>query len=319
MPSNADRRAIVVGHRGQDGQLLTKLLLGRGYGVLGLDRGVTDALGGASYSGEVLLDQPQTVFEAVRAFGPTEVYYLAAHHVSSEGGPATDVYGDSLAGATVNITGPLHFLEALRRHAPKGRMFFASSSLIFGSSPAQQPQNESTPVAPDEPYGWQKALTGRACAGYRRLHGVFASVGILYNHESSLRPPQFLSMKLVHAAVRASRGATEKLVVGNLDAVVDWGFAGDYVDAFTRILALDTPDEFVVATGEAHTVRDFARIAFARVNLDWERYLTVDPGLLSRKAGARVGDSGKLRRATGWKPAISFEQLVQSLVDEAAR
>lgn len=299
--------------------MLVRRLLARGDSILGVDRGVTERLGEVTWRGELVLDRPQAVFEAVQGFQPNEIYYLAAQHSSSGDKLEADVYSDALASSNANVGGPLHFLEALRRHAPSGRMFFASSSLVFGSSPAQQPQTEATALAPDEPYGWQKALSGHACQQYRRRNGIFASVGFLYNHESSLRPRQFLSSKLVHAAVRASRGATEKVVVGNLDAVVDWGWAEDFVDAFIRVLALDEPDDFVIATGVPHTVRDFARIAFAHLNLDWQTYVTVDSSLLSRSIGLRVGDSRKLSMATGWRPSVSFEQMVRNLVDQAAR
>ena len=317
--SGEAQRAIVIGHRGQDGQLLTRLLCTRGYQVLGVDRGLTEALGGLPKASDVALDQPETVREAVRALQPREIYFLAAHHGSSEAGPPPDTYREALDGATVNLTAPLHFLDAIQRFSPASRMFFASSSLVFGSNPAQQPQDESSPIAPEEPYGWQKALTSHACTQYRRRFGTFASVGILYNHESSLRAPQFLSAKLVRAAVAAKKGQAQPLVLGNLDAVVDWGYAPDFVEAFTRVLALDDSGDFVIATGEPHTVRELAAIAFGHLGLDWQAHVTTDSSLLTRKAGARVGDASKLRKATGWKPSISFEQMVRSLVDEAAR
>ncbi|MHB8877667.1 MAG: GDP-mannose 4,6-dehydratase, partial [Myxococcaceae bacterium] len=314
----SSRRAIIVGHLGQDGRLLTRLLQDRGYGLVGVGRSRTDAFGSVSFTGEVRLDQPATIARAVRELVPDEIYYLAAHHASSEAQPALELREELLTGQAVNFEGVVHFLEAVRLHAPAARLFFASSSLVFGTSPERQPQDESTVFAADEPYGWQKALASHACRQYRRRYGTYASVGILYNHESAFRPPQFLSMKIVRAAVLASRGSTDGLVLGDLDVSVDWGYSPDYVEAFTRILALEEPSDFVIATGEPHTVRELATVAFSHVGLDWQRYVTVDSSLLSRRAATRVGDSSKLRRATGWRPSLSFEQMVRLLVDQVS-
>ena len=313
----SNRLAVVVGHQGQDGRLLTELLRGRGYDILGIGRAKLDAWGELPNVAPCSLDQPQTVFEIVRKLRPHEIYYLAAHHASSQDRTTLDLHRDYQAGLTVNVTGLLHFLEAIRLYSAASRLFFASSSLIFGNDPRQTPQNDSTQVAPEEPYGLYKALAGEVCKDYRRQHGVFASVGILFNHESHLRSPQFLSMKIVRAAVAASRGATEPLVVGSLDATVDWGYAPDYVDAFTRILALEQPDNFVVATGVAHTVRDFAAAAFGRVNLDWTKHVVQNPSVLTRLRSGRVGDPSKLQRLSGWRPSLTFEEMVATLVDQA--
>ncbi len=287
--------------------------------MLGVARSVTEAIGDVPQAGTVVLDQPDTIARAVRAVRPDEIYYLAAHHSPSQATPVANLHGDLRAGHTTNVAGLLGFLEAVRLHAPRSRVFFASSSLVFGGSPVQQPQDESTPVAPDEPYGWQKALSAHACAEYRRRHRVHAAVGILYNHESELRAPQFLSAKIVHAAVRAGRGERGQLVLGDLDGAVDWGYAPDFVEAFTRILALEEPDDFVIATGTPHTVREFAALAFGHLGLDWQHHVTTDPALLARRPGARVGNSAKVRRATGWRPSVTFEQMVHLLVDQAAR
>ena len=314
----SNRVSIVIGHQGQDGRLLTELLRRRGYDVLGVGRARLDAWGDIPQVEQCCLDQPQDVFETVRRLKPHEIYYLAAHHASSQSLATVDVHRDYQTSLTVNVAGVLNFLEAIRLHSAASRLFFASSSLIFGNDPRQTPQNDTTQVAPEEPYGLCKALAGEVCKDYRRQHGVFASVGILFNHESHLRQPQFLSMKIVQAAVAASRGATKPLVVGNLDAVVDWGYAPDYVDAFTRILALEQPDDFVVATGAGHTVRDFAAAAFGRLNLDWTKHVVQDRTVLTRLRSGRVGDPSKLQRLTGWRPSLAFEEMVATLVDQAA-
>jgi GDPmannose 4,6-dehydratase len=315
----SSHRAIIVGHQGQDGRLLNLLLRRRGYDIVGVGRAGLDKWGDVPDLAPCFLDQPQSILDTVRSFQPHEIYYVAAHHASSQTqATVVDLHRDYQTGVTVNVCGLLHFLEAMRLHAPASRLFYASSSLIFGNDPRQTPQNETTPVAPEEPYGFLKCLAGEACKDYRRRHGEYASVGILFNHESHLRAPQFLSTKLVRAAVAASLGATEPLVVGNLDATVDWGYAPDYVDAFTRILALEQPDDFVVATGAAHSVRDFAAAAFGALELDWTKHVVQDVSVLARSRSGRVGDPSKLQRMTGWRPSLTFKDMVAALVKQAA-
>ena len=314
----SNRVAIIVGYQGQDGSLLSNLLRQRDYTVLGIGRESMESWGAIPTQEPCCLDDAQSIFDLVISLQPLEIYYLAAHHASSQARKADDIHSDYQLNMAVNTVGLLHFLEAIRLYSPKTRLFFASSSLIFGSQPLQAQQDELTQVAPGEPYGLCKALAGQICKDYRRQHSIFASVGILYNHESSLRSPQYLSMKIVEAALAASRGASQPLMVGSLDAVVDWGYAPDYVDAFTRILALDAPDDFVVATGAAHTVRDFAAVAFGCLGLDWQQYVVQDPSILTRSRSGRVGDSSKLRRLTGWQPSLPFEEMVVLLVDQVS-
>lgn len=311
------RNAIIIGHEGQDGRLLTRLLLQRGYDLLGIGRSTLDHWGAMAYREEFRLDCSNSVCDLVRSLQPQELYYLAAHHASSQARQSEDLHEDYQLSLGVNVTGVLHFLEAIRCHSPQSRFFFASSSLIYGNRPQQSPQDETTQVAPEEPYGLCKALSGQMCRDYRARHRLFASVGILFNHESCLRPSQYLSTKIISAAVAASRGEIKPLVVGSLDAIVDWGYAPDYVDAFTRILALEAPGDFVVASGVAHTVRDFAATAFARVGLDWSKYVLQDPAVLTRSRSGRVGDPSKLRRITGWCPSLTFKEMVALLIDQA--
>jgi GDPmannose 4,6-dehydratase len=314
----SDRRAIIVGSRGQDGQLLTRLLRNRGDAVLGIGRNSVDIWGQLPRPAACRVDDLRTVCDTVRAVQPDEVYYLAAHHGSSETRALGDSHRNFIDGMAVNVAGVVNFLEALRQHAPRGRLFYASSSLVFGNQPQRTPQDETTPLTPDEPYGLCKALGSQACQEYRQRHGVFACVGILFNHESELRPPSFLSMKIAQAAVAASRGKSAPLVLGSLDAVVDWGFAPDFVEAFRRILALDDPDDFVIATGVVHTVRDFVAAAFRHVGLDWQAHVVEDRSVLARARSGRVGNPARLRRRTGWHTSVSFEEMVHKLVDGVA-
>ena len=293
-------REIIVGCDGQDGRLLRDHLVRRGCEVIGVGRRTLD-IGDAA---------------AVRAFvarvAPDAIYYLPAVHHSSQELTQTDdvaLFRDSLA---VHVTGLIHFLEA----ASGARLFYAASSHVFGDYPPEpQPADETTPFAPSCIYGITKAAGVHACR-YYRARGVYAATGILYNHESALRRPQFVSQKIVQAARRIRDGSGEKLELGTLAAAVDWGYAPDFVDAFHRILQLDRPDDFVVATGETHTVGEFAQLAFATLGLDWTAHVSERPGLLGKRVVTRVGNAAKLARATGWRPSVSFAQMIELLVGD---
>jgi GDPmannose 4,6-dehydratase len=262
----------------------------------------------------VSIAEPEAVDEAVRRFRPDEIYYLAAHHRSSEAceeAPGAEL----LAGLKVNVTGLVHFLEAMRLHAPRARLFYASSSLIYGVRNVDERQDESTASSPACAYGLMKALGMQACRSYRD-RGLFACAGILYNHESAYRPPGFLTQKVIRAALRIGGGSPEKLALGDLDAIVDWSYAPDFIDAFVRILDLDGPRDFIVSSGEGHTVREFVSIAFEHVGLDWREHVTVAPGTLTRRASVRIGDPRRLRQETGWCPSMDFSALVARLIED---
>lgn len=306
---------MVIGSRGQDGRLLGELLKARGDAVVGLGRDSIDPDPSLPSVDPVCLADRMSVDSAIAAIQPDQIYYLAAHHRSSEE-TARDPLNDIAASLDVNARGVVHVLAAIARHRPGCRLFFASSSLIFGDRPAESPQTESTPASPAEPYALCKQLASIACRRARESCGIFASVGVLYNHESRFRGEHFLSRKIVRAAVDAASGSADPLAIGDLDAAADWSDAGDFVDAFTRILDLDEPGDFIVASGRLHTVRDFLDVAFSRVGLDWQRHVVEIPGLLSRRRSGVVGDSSKLRRLTGWTPRWSFEAMVSRLVDE---
>jgi GDPmannose 4,6-dehydratase len=311
------KKAIVVGSEGQDGRLLFDLLSRRDYGVFGVGRDAVRGLTeGIAAPVEVL--NGANVAEAVQRVVPDEIYYLAAvHHSSQEvsGDFPRALFRDSF---NVNVNGLLNFLEAMRLHAPKSRLFYAASSHVFGV-PAASPQNENTPLAPRCVYGITKTAGVRCCGFYRENYGIFAACGILYNHESSYRRAEFVTSKIVRSAVRIKHGQSEKLTLGDLSAKVDWGYAPDYVHAMTRILSLEKPEDFVIASGEAHSVREFVEIAFEAAGLDWKNHVTEDASMIGKSRLGLVGDSSKLRRMTGWSPTVNFKEMVRLLVEEAIK
>lgn len=298
--TDSGRKAIIVGARGQDGRYLHELLEKRGYRVCGIGRRDADVTDAAC------------VRNLVASFRADEIYLLAAHHHSAESRFESDdvLFGKSQA---VHVTATVNFLEAVASDAPKTRLFFASSSHVFpGAGPRLL--DESSQTAPRSIYAITKYAGMLACRYYREQRGIFASCGILFNHESRLRPPHFLSRKIALAAARIADGQRAELELGNLDAVVDWGYAPDYVEAMHRIMQLDHPDDYVVATGIPHTVRDFVDLAFQCAGLDYRQHVRVRPDLLTKGVEVRLGDAGHLRRQTGWQPTVAFEEMVRRMV-----
>jgi GDPmannose 4,6-dehydratase len=296
-------RALVVGSDGQDGRILSDRLRREGSETIGVGRD-TD-----------ILDR-DAVARLVSEFRPDEVYYLAAVHHSAEDRESLggrDLYASS---HRVHVEGLLNFLEALRRERAPAHLVYAASCLVFGE-PSASTQDESTPLAPVCIYGITKTTGTYCCRLYRKSAGVRASVGILYNHESPLRKPDFVSKKIVRTAVDIRRGQASKLVLGDLSAVNDWGWAEDTVDAMIRIARLDAPDDFVVATGEPHTVADFVEAVFTRAGLDWKRHVEEDRSRIARRRPPLIGDSSRLRERTGWKPRVGFEEMAARLWDAA--
>lgn len=296
------KRVVIVGAGGQDGRLLEPALRAAGYEVIGLRRGGP---------GPELGDRA-AVAEAVRDWQPSEIYYLAAYHHSSQehtGADPAEILARSFA---VHVTGLVHYLDAMRVHSPATRLFYAASSLVFGDPPSLV-QTEDTPFSPRCPYGISKAAGVYVCRHYRWTHRVFAAAGILYNHESRYRPERFVSQKIVQSALRIARGEQDRLTLGDLSARIDWGYAGDFTDAMVRILALPEPDDFIVATGETHTVQEFVERVLARLGLDWRQHVVEDPSLLGRRKAPMAGDASRLRTRTGWTPSVDFEGLVDRL------
>ncbi len=307
--------ALVTGIAGQDGSYLAELLLAKGYRVVGVRRPTNPDLGRIAHIldrvelREVdLMDEAQLIglLEGVR---PAEVYNLAGHSFVPTSWDAPD--------STVVTTGvgALRLLEAIRIVDRSIRFYQASSSELFGN-PRESPQSEATPPNPRNPYGAAKTFAHFSVVNAREHHHLFAVSGILYNHESPRRGPEFLTRKVTDAAARISLGLADSLSIGNLDAQRDWGFAGDYVDAMWRMLQEDEPSDFVVATGVLHTVRDVCEIAFRRVKLDAEQYLVVDPAFARPPESVPlVGDPSKARRQLGWEPTVPFEALIEMMVD----
>jgi GDPmannose 4,6-dehydratase len=310
------RKALVTGIGGQDGSLLAELLLERGYGVIGVVRPETreypnlEAVADRIELLEAdLLDQG-SLEGAIAAARPREIYNLAAPSFV----PAS--WERPVETAEFAAVGATSVLEAIRAVDPAIRFYQASSSEIFGE-PRETPQTENTPLAPVTPYGVAKAYAHYIVGSYRRRYGLFACSGILYNHESPRRPLEFVPRKVARAAAAISLGLEEELPLGDLDARRDWGYAGDYVRAMWLMLQQDAPDDYVVATGTAHSVRELVECAFAHVGLDWQEHVRVDPALQRGRAELHrlVGDASKARERLGWQPELDFTGLVQLLVD----
>jgi GDPmannose 4,6-dehydratase len=287
-------RALVTGHLGQDGWYLAELLRAKGYDVVGLGRGDVD-----------VLDQ-HALADVLREHMPREVYNLASPSFVPRS------WEHPVETAEFAAVGVTSLLEAVRVVNPKIRLYQASSSEIFGE-PVEVPQTERTPLAPVTPYGVAKAYGHFILNSYRRRYGLHASGGILYNHESPRRPLDFLPSKVAHAAANIAAGVQSELVLGDLDAQRDWGYAGDYVEAMWLMLQQDEPGDYVIATGRTHTVRDCVQIAFDEAGVDdWERYITIDPAFLRpAEVDQLIGDPAKAKELLGWEPKTSFEELIR--------
>lgn len=298
------RRCAIIGHRGQDGRLLEENLRRAGHSVTGVGRGDFDLLSR----------------DAVRTFlaknQPEEIYYLAAYHHSSEDRIEMDDAELFRLSFDTHVHGLISFLEGLRQSASGAHLFYAASSHVFGQ-PEESPQTERTAFRPQNIYGISKAAGVEACRFYRQQHGVAAATGFLYNHESPFRSQKFVSQKIVQKAVQIARGEANKLVLGDLSAMIDWGYAPDFVDAMTRIVRLPEAGDFVVATGELHSVGEFVQIAFDQVGLDWRQHVEENPSVIKRRTAPFLGDATKLRRLTGWSPTVNFAKLVEILIKSA--
>lgn len=305
--------ALIIGHEGQDGACLRRLLREKGCAVAGTGRETVDS-DLPRLKRPLDLGSDASVREAIEGLRPDEIYFLAAFHHSSEEAPVRD--GDLIAESfAVNVLAFNRVLAAVAEASPASRVFYASSSRVFGE-PAIPVQDENTPLNPVCAYGISKAAGTRLCRYYRD-RGVAASCGILYNHESPWRSPRFVSRKVVRAAVRISRGSREKLVLGDLNAQVDWGYAPDYMEAAWRILQLEQPGDFVVGTGILHSVRELVETAFGLLGLEWRDHVIERGASLNHPAGRMplCADSRKLRALTGWQPRVGFEQMIRIMIE----
>jgi GDPmannose 4,6-dehydratase len=314
-------RALITGITGQDGLYLGELLTAKGYEVFGLVRGQSNpkiAMVERIIPGVQLLEGDLTdlssLIGALEIAQPDEVYNLAAISFVGLSWRQAELTGE------ITGMGVLRMLEAIRistsNDMARVRFYQASSSEMFGKV-REVPQRETTPFHPRSPYGVAKTFGHYMTVNYRESYGAHATSGILFNHESERRGTEFVTRKVTRAVARIALGVQDNLALGNLDARRDWGFAGDYVEAMWRMLQQDVPDDYVVATGETHSIRELLEIAFARAGLpDWEKYVEQDPRFFRpAEVDLLIGDASKAHDVLGWRPTVGFQELVERMVD----
>lgn len=312
------KKALICGISGQDGALLARLLLDKGYQVVGTSRdaevsrfsnlerlGISRRVRTCSMT----LNDFRSVIQVLKDSEPDEIYNLAGQTSVGLSFAQPVETLESIAFGTLNL------LEALRFTGSGARLYNAASSECFGETSAETPANEETPFQPRSPYGVAKATAFWTVANYREAYGLFASSGILFNHESPLRPERFVTRKVVRAAVRIADGSGERLKLGALDVVRDWGWAEEYVDAMWRMLQLDRPADFVIATGRSHSLEYFVARCFELLGLDWRDHVETDPGLLRATDIAHShGDPAKAHRLLGWNAEVDFDAMLRRLI-----
>ncbi|MCC6847279.1 MAG: GDP-mannose 4,6-dehydratase [Deltaproteobacteria bacterium] len=310
------KRALITGITGQDGSYLAEFLLANGYEVYGMVRRAStenferiepfrDRI--RLVQGDLL--DPMSLITLLEEIRPQELYNLAAQSF------VPTSWKQPVLTAEFDAIGVTRALEAIRLVDRQIRFYQASSSEMFGKV-REVPQSELTPFHPRSPYGVAKVYAHYITVNYRESYGIFACSGILFNHESPRRGKEFVTRKVTDGAARIHLGLQAELRLGNLEARRDWGFAGDYVDAMWRMLQQSEPDDYVVATGESHTVAELAEIAFRHVGLDWKQYVREDPSLKRpAEVDLLVGDASKAKARLGWKPRVSFPELIGMMVD----
>lgn len=314
------KKALITGITGQDGGYLSELLLEKGYEVHGIVRRVAledpeqrmwrirhilDRL--VIHSGS--MESNASIFNIVEEVKPDECYHLAAQSFVSYS------FEDEFSTIATNVNGTHYVLSAIYRKAPKCKFYFAGSSEMFGKV-SQTPQDENTPFHPRSPYGISKVVGFHLTRNYREAHGLFAVSGIFFNHESPRRGFEFVTRKITSSATKIKLGLEQTIKLGNLDAKRDWGHAKDYVKAMWLMLQQDEPDDYVIATGKCHSVREFLEVAFSYVGLDYRDYIVIDKSLY-RPAEVYMlqGNASKAHKKLGWTPSILFEDLVKEMVD----
>ena len=316
------KRAFITGVTGQDGSYLAELLLGKGYEVHGLIRrsssfntGRLDAIYRDPHETGVRfrmhygdLSDSGSLVNLIRDLEPDEIYHLGAQSHVKVSFEIPEYTADATAMGTIRM------LEAIRASGVATKFYQAGSSEMFGSSPP--PQNESTPFHPRSPYSVSKVFAHWATVNYREAYSMFCANGILFNHESPRRGETFVTRKISRAVARIKAGVQEELFLGNLDAKRDWGYAPDYVEAMWLMMQHEEPLDLVIATGESHTVREFVEAAFGYAELDWERYVRVDPNYFRPAEVVDLqGDPARAKSVLGWEPRVRFEELVRIMVD----
>jgi len=310
------KTALITGITGQDGSYLAEFLLEQGYHVVGMvRRSSTVTFGRIEHIQDRitlvhgdLLDQTSLI-DIMREHQPDEIYNLAAQSFVPVSWKQPVLTGEFTA------LGVTRMLEAMRTAAPEARFYQASSSEMFGKV-REVPQNENTPFYPRSPYGVAKVYGHWITVNYRESYGLFACSGILFNHESPRRGLEFVTRKVTHGVAQIKLGLAHELRLGNLDARRDWGYAGDYVKAMWLMLQQDEPDDYVVGTGETHSVRELCQVAFDYVGLDWKQYVVSDPKFYRpAEVDLLVSDPAKARAKLGWQPEVSFQELIQMMVE----
>ena len=316
------KKALITGVTGQDGSYLSELLLSKGYEVHGLIRRsssfntqrLDDIYRDPHESGVRFLmhygdlSDSGSLINLIRNLEPDEIYHLGAQSHVKVSFDIPEYTADTTA------MGAIRILEAIRASGVQTRFYQASSSEMFGAAPP--PQSEATPFYPRSPYGVSKVFAYWATVNYREAYGMYACNGILFNHESVRRGETFVTRKITRAVARIKAGLQDKLYLGNLEARRDWGFAPEYVEAMWRMLQQDDPEDFVIATGEAHSVQEFVELAFARADLDWRSHVEVDPRYLRpAEVDDLRGDASKAEKLLGWRSGTRFDQLVALMVD----
>ena len=314
------KRALITGITGQDGSYLAEFLLAKGYEVHGIVRRVAlEDTEHRLWRIRHLLDKVTlhpgslesyaSVFKIVESIKPVECYHLAAQSFVSYS------FEDEFTTINTNINGTHYVLSAIKEKAPLCRFYFAGSSEMFGLV-KEVPQNEDTPFHPRSPYGISKVAGFDLTRNYREAYGLFACSGILFNHESPRRGFEFVTRKISVGVAKIKNGLTDSLVLGNLDAKRDWGYASDYVTAMWLMLQQDKPDDYVIATGETHSVREFARIAFECAGLNWKKYVKIDNSFYRpAEVNLLIGDYRKAARKLKWHPKVKFRELVEMMVN----
>lgn len=314
------KKALITGITGQDGSYLAEFLLSKGYEVHGIVRRVAiedpehrlwrikDILDRIHlHAGS--LESFASIFNVVDKVKPDEIYHLAAQSFVSYS------FEDEFSTIGTNINGTHYVLASMKERAPQCRFYFAASSEMFGNA-TETPQNETTSFHPRSPYGISKVAGYHLTTNYRQAYGLYAVSGICFNHESPKRGFEFVSRKVSNTVARIKLGLAKELALGNLDAKRDWGYAGDYVEAMWLMLQQSEPDDYVIATGESHSVAELVEIAFAHVGLDWRKYFVKETRLYRPAEIYELkGDARKARAKLGWEPRVSFQKLIEMMVD----
>ena len=309
-------RALITGITGQDGSYLAEFLLEKGYEVYGIVRRSSlekfdriEAITEKIRFVEGDLTDQSSLDQALQQLKPDELYNLAAQSFV----PVS--WNQPVLTADVTGLGALRVMEAIRKHSPQTKFLQASSSEMFGKV-LEKPQTEKTPFHPRSPYGVAKVFGHHITVNYRESYGIYACSSICFNHESPRRGSEFVTRKVTQTVAKIKLGVADKLKMGNIDAQRDWGFAGDYIQAMWLMLQQPHADDYVIATGETHSVQELLEVAFSRAGLDWKKYVEIDPKLVRpAEVDYLCGDASKARKVLGWTPKVNFKQLVEMMVD----